>query len=89
MNKKILKKGLTNTGKCAIIIMERGDTQNSKYIIKEVHKMLEKKIQELQERIFKIEMAYDRIYGQPIEAYYRELCGELAKARAELKKEGK
>ena len=47
--------------------------------------MLEKKIQELQEKIFEIEMAYDRIYGQPIEQYYRELCNELFRLKAEMK----
>ena len=36
-----------------------------------------KRIQELKDQIFNIEMAYDRIYGQPIEKYYNELCQEL------------
>ena len=32
-NEKKLKKDLTKRLRCDIIIMERGDTQNSKYII--------------------------------------------------------
>ena len=46
--------------------------------------MLER-IKELENKIFYIEMAYDRIYGQPIEQYYRELCNELFRLKAEMK----
>ena len=44
--------------------------------------MLER-IQELKDKIFYIEMAYDRIYGQPIEKYYNELCQELRELQAQ------
>ena len=49
---------------------------------KEVMKMLER-IKELQNKIFYIEMAYDRIYGQPIEKHYNELCQELRQLQAQ------
>ena len=44
--------------------------------------MLER-IKELQDKIFYIEMAYDRIYGQPIEKHYNELCQELRQLQAQ------
>ena len=47
--------------------------------------MLER-IKELEDRIFYIEMAYDRIYGQPIEKTYNALCQELRTLKNNLKK---
>ena len=47
--------------------------------------MLER-IKELEGKIFYIEMAYDRIYGQPIEKHYNELCQELRTLKAKIKK---
>lgn len=46
--------------------------------------MLER-IQELKDEIFYIEMAYDRIYGQPIEKRYNKLCQELRQLQAQQK----
>ena len=67
---------MTNVKKYGIINTERK---------KEVIKMLER-IKELEGKIFYIEMAYDRIYGQPIEKHYNELCQELRTLKAKIKK---
>jgi hypothetical protein len=64
---------LTNGTKYAII-----NTEKERGVIK----MLER-IKELQNKIFYIEMAYDRIYGQPIEKHYNELCKELRQLQAQ------